>query len=200
MGDFSQIRDRLDIRKARLLTDQEADTSFPRVSKYRTLLKSRPITKVPVNIVLPAFTNGFIIYWYGQLAYQYNVSAPRDFYIKRVQNPDGLYGILCVKWRVGTQVHRYMLYPYENQELYKFDAYDKHLVKKNCCFELWGIFSPIVTKEVIIETSLLDLPNNVDDVGHIYPASAYYNREAMGQALPENIPTDQTNIAWLDNV
>lgn len=220
MSTFAEVVKYLRRSKSRKATDADLQTSGTLTNplKYNgTLTKSRPIQRIPVCIVLPAFsyTIDNIPELIGGLLFQYNFTNPGgSFYITKVDPVTAPQGFLTVKWRVGSTVHRYKLtpglfisaHPNGGKMSFEPEDYSNQKVPANCVFEWWlnilpGYSEPIGLENAFrVTTGLLALPTTPDELSVDLPITqTVLGRPDLGTPLPANLPFDNTNIAWLDN-
>lgn len=218
MSDFAEIQRRLLLRKSRKATAQDLQTSagLQNPLKYESYNgPARDIKLIPVYLVLPAFSYTFadIPELIPGLLFQYNFTAPFDFYILNKHITNAPQGFLTVKWRVGNTCYRYKLTPGlftgnitgNGKIKHPFRDYENQKVKKNCVFEWWlnnlpGFSEPIgMIESFPLLTSELAVPDSPDQISVEIPVGAPVTRQDMVLPLPHTLPFDNTINAWLDN-
>lgn len=158
MGNFNEIVPRrINISPAREATLAEAQSAPIPFDKYYRYRPTREIGKLKTFFILTANTIDFATAeYFGRLMFQYNVIAPKPFYILNLPRTNKSFScVLTVKWRVGTTVHRYFiegwqqyvhtvfpvppLPPYNDDvhNITAFPIYGNQLVPVNCVFECW---------------------------------------------------------------
>jgi hypothetical protein len=160
MGNFNEIVPRrINIAPAREATLAEAQNAPIPFDKYYRILPTREIRKLNTFFILSANMVPQATYLYlGRLMFQYNVIAPKPFYILKEPRTDEFFPcVLTVKWRVGTQVFRYFL-DGEQQYIHittpsqpgpppfidtirnttAFPIYNNQRIPINCVFECWS--------------------------------------------------------------
>lgn len=212
----------LDIAKSKLPSRAEAIAINPRAVKHYDLSNARSISKINTFIVLPSNTDpdpDSIIA--GRLIFQYNVSISENFHIvDTIKTSIKLSsGFLCVRYRVGSTVHRYYLWGEEQlktaslgnggyRNCSDYPRYNGEIIGKNCVFEYFRMSknpAPAVVRikgipELLIKTSLLINPAYAEQTSIIQGVPILHNRTSLGFNLPQNFPVTQDNIAFLDNV
>jgi hypothetical protein len=203
-NDFQGVVKHLDLNRASKDTIQNV--------KPLTLNESRAIKKVQNSLVLsvktynPVFLNNL-----PRLIFQYDLSIGYNFSLS-LPNLGGYVrgGDLFVKWRVGTTVYRYRLALRSNnvdfrQSLLRqfFNDYTGELIPSNCVFEFWvtSTTSLVVGVALPLHLKLSPLRNPVtaDDTGSDIASGNPLEIADLGVALPEVLPYNQPNIAWLNN-
>lgn len=188
------------------------------LSVTKQINKVRSIEKLPYYINLPAFES-LTVPKNGRLLFQYNASLPFNFRIidPIKQSPFLSKGILTIKYRVGSKVYRYIIwgelqiteFPTLGKviNVYDFEAYTNQLIGKNCCFEFWSIqrvgiaiARPNGIPNLKLKTSILEDPSNVNQYEKVLNLVVPLEHTDLGSTLPETIPTNQANLAWLNNV
>lgn len=147
-----------------------------------------------------------------RLCFQHNVSLGYDFYISNFDALRGLgeaflvqNGCLCIKYRVGTTVTRYnLLDSTVSDDWSHFDRYNGELIKGNFCIEFWyhgGILTDHgIVSEISLQLSPLTVPVTPYDSDFVSNVSNPPLLIAdLGVNLPETLPYNQTNQAFLTN-
>jgi hypothetical protein len=183
---------------------------------------ARGIGRVPLIIKLlndDAVTNvaNVFSFWF-----QYNVSAPQDFYITN-WNRDFYEqhlrdSLLILRWRVGSVAHRYLMAG-NNVNSYsktQFGAtvlfYPELKVKKNCVFEFWcnpegfGAVGNGLSKDLSIRTNILSVPETASETETVLLPTLLSDRSGCTRFVPDvdktlvpQPPLVQPDICWLDN-
>jgi hypothetical protein len=192
MGNFNEIVPRrINIAPAREATLAEAQSAPIPFDKYYRYLPTREIGKLRTYFILSANLVSIANYLYlGRLMFQYNVIAPKPFYILNQPRTNQEFPcVLTVKWRVGTTVHRYFLegwqqlvqqisfipplppHNYHINNTTAFPIYGNQLIPVNCVFECWSssffTFGPPncgLKDNYKMEISLRTDPNTPDDI------------------------------------
>lgn len=211
MSCFGQVTKYLDIVKSSKYAGYLRE-------KYDAIVPTRPIKKLFYSFVLPQseMPSGAVA---KCLARQFNYSMPFDFYITEFTpqfSPEGLVvlPIVCIRYRIGTQVFRYRLHyndkirptldsgldkiPYVNAPVYNGE-----LIKKNFVIELWSVLTFYTQAgPTLFQTSVARLPSDANEIEPITGATGVgYARSELVVALPEAIPTIYPSYGpWLDNV
>lgn len=214
MSDFSHIVKRLDIAKARVATRSEAALALKPFDKYYGIQKTRPIVKIPTVFTLAANAIDVVgagQFQRGELIFQYNVTVGASFIIDRpFQENVNLGGVLCVKYREGTVVKRYALYGTQKNvptgtDILAFTPYSNQVIKSNCCFEFWVTYlhpqalTYGLDTDYKVTTALLVNPANAEELERVIAGAEALSKAEIGVAVPETLPHDQANQAWLDN-
>jgi hypothetical protein len=210
---WQNITRRLDINQA------SRDSTYDKTRGH-----GRTIKKVPWAFTIPAFTynvNANSIPE-GCLLAQYNYTAPKAFRLLRavIQTPQSAapqVPLVCIKWRVGDIVHRYMLpYVYSSfniveQHNRKVQAplYDEQRIPANFCIEFWThyliyqipFFARIVTiEDSSMTTNLLELPDDADETEETFDIAEILPRADLVSTFDEALPTvTVSNSSWLTN-
>lgn len=209
--DFTSTVKYLDIVKARKTTSAEDDGAKPALSKYHSITKARHIHKLQQQIVLQAHTqlSGNVNYE-NRLLFQYNVTMPTPFVITSpaLFDTDTL-GYLTIKWRVGTDVFRYFLRGNNalqlaaGETLYAPEAYGNQVIPRNCVFEYWFLGSINIQvgllTDLYLGASRLVNPSDVNQTTSILLTATPIDIATFGVALPEALPYNQPDQAWLTN-
>lgn len=229
MSNINERIKRLDIYPARLPTQSEieaGDSMAGRNSlgKINLLVgPARDIKKIPVYLRLPSVGLHNInsvqqLDTSRRLVYQWNLTFGSHFVIDRwtnlLNNNNLQYCGLCIKWRVGTDVFRYDLSPVPPTVIFPsvlprfnvFDYYAYQVIPSNFCIELWGYPPfPFIAQQfgtlgdIIIPTYERVLPNDGDETIRYITAGDAYNIAQLGNAVPETLPDQQDNLAFLSN-
>lgn len=202
---FDRVVKYLDLRRASKDTTEN--------TKPLTLVRGRVIKKLQDTLTLPAHTyNIGQVFGYPvpRLLFQYNVTVGYEFSLTYIAGAYTKFGQLYVKWREGTTVFRYRL-NVDDPLIVSPDRlaqqnvlYTNQRIKSNCVFEFWltsttptapmGLTSPLILK-----LSRLRNPVTADDLGSNANAAEALEIADLGVAIPEDLPYNQANIAWLDN-
>lgn len=193
-------------------------------TKRLTINKTRIVEKIPCYINIPKVITANSI-TNGRLLHQFNATLPSNF---RIIEPikyayTNCVGILTVKFRVGSTVYRYAIWGNRQKtgafiniyndydwlnvfDVYDIPQYSGELIGKNCCFEFWAIeeyTGPIQEvwghPALKLSISLMQEPTVIDDKEVNINLDAPIDQVNLASTFPEGLPTDQTNIAWLDN-
>lgn len=110
----------------------------------------RPVTKVGPRlstISIPAFS-GLSVAWRGasEVIRQFNYSATGSFALlgrplkPAFETPEVAF-TPCIKFRIGSTVHRYRLWEHENDAIsgLTVPVYNGELIRRHFCIEIWGL-------------------------------------------------------------
>lgn len=219
MSDFPSAVKYINLRPARVITQQEADAAPVPLSKYQRLLKTRAIQKLNYRIVLPGFAFDMQPYgkFHGRLAFQYNISFVEPFFLldfkpdTPILDVNGIAnGCVTLKWRNGSSVSRYMIAGRQRNELISrnvtnFPPYANQLIPANFVLEYWLVQSMngnpyfIQLPNLVLVTSKLVDPPTASDTSFDQNLGLPLGIPDLGVNQPENLPYNQDNIVWLDN-
>ena len=188
----------------------EKDTTHN--TKPLHLEPARAIGLVGKQITVPAITladaGNFQVPY---ITYQYNYTMPNDFRVinfvsLRLQTFNLHFCTVCIRYRVGTTVYRYILLSTESS-LGRVPAplYNGQLIKANFVIEVWQLLEDVpygIVNALTLMTSLIRIPTGQDD----YLPDNFSNTEIVtlpqlqASILPEALPTtyDESG-SWLTN-
>ena len=202
MSDFAQATKYLDI------TPTTRDLTVN--TKPLSLEKARGIRKVFKKFTLESYTESTFLHVNARLAWQYNVTMPEAFRITNWGDLRGWlsyfnFGTIAIRYRVGTDVTRYILY---QQDAVPFTLnipwYSGELIEPNCVVEVWDANLSVggligLYRDTTFITNLAENPEDADDTGTVYEATAR-EQSALFHTQPETIPTAYgEESAWIDN-
>lgn len=211
---WQDITRRLDISQADVTT----------ACQHKERSKGRAIKKIPWKFTVPATSNDLTTLGIieGCLLQQFNYTAPHSFrlldafMIRQFQSATVI-PLVCVKWRVGSTVHRYMLpYAESTQNIIanynsKVQAplYNRERILPNFTIELWSHYlnyqipsfaRTVATDLTVLTTSLLSIPDNSDSLDDSFNVEETIMRATLVSTFPEALPTVTTdNSSWLTN-
>lgn len=189
---------------------------------------ARKFGKIQYNITVPAHTKvgpQYSVNVQSFVAFQYNYTASRAFKLayNGTNNVKLSNGSMAIKFRIGTTVYRYfiggnctttllngrenLLDPVPGWKMYNAEVYAGQTIQPNFVIELWSVpriipfFSPgfvQITSDIVIGTSLFAYPSSYDEQSRSLAAPALVE-PTLYVALPEAIPTNYTDTAWLTN-
>jgi hypothetical protein len=220
--DFDSIQRRMEISRARSLTENEATNLFITPTWNKTAAKARELKKVFTYLTLPdylitgvgAIVPPSLAVW-PRLLFQYNVTLSHNFYIVEQPafqsnwHPYFVNGSLTVKWRVGSTVHRYRLagaIGVTTQNIF-FPRYNGELIGKNCCFEFWFTgYNVLINpkragtlQDFVMRTSITSIPisESITRIDVLADLPEFLG--TLGNEVPEVVPTPQDDLTYLDN-
>lgn len=185
-------------------------------AKESSIVKVRKIQKINYYINLPAFES-LEVPKNGRLLFQFNLSLPSNFrLLDGVKLSNSLSkGVLTIKYRTDSEVFRYVIWgdlqrtiiDGETVDVYDYPDYKGEIIGKNCCFEYWSVqrtgiavVRPNGIPSLKLKTSILTDPSDVNQIEIVKNADNSLQIIDLGSAFPEDIPTLQSNLAWLNNV
>lgn len=108
-------------------------------------------------LTIPAFTS--VDRWdgYSQIVTSFNCEAPNNFSLKPFSAPANPNFVLCISYRVGETVTRYLLWDAVGSEMPYFPLYEGQLIKKNFRLEVWNTAQGVASNasDIYIYTSVL---------------------------------------------
>lgn len=219
MSNFTSVIKYLDLDRSS--KDETINT------KPLTLDRSRAIKKVQDTVTIPAHFYTFAqlpANYVGRMLFQYNVTVgyPFSFVVEPMHLANRVFGgSMFIKWREGNTVYRYRInaggaiavvqqFGQPNTQLFSWfgtnNDYTNQFVGSNCCFEFWlanvtPFFAFIGLKEPLtIRLTKLRNPSDPDDLGiSVGNISGVLQIADLGVNLPEALPYNQANQAWLTN-
>lgn len=214
MASFSETVKYSSISPARKATLAEAQNANLPFDKYYSISNSRKIDRINLTIALPAYTRALTSgdYW-GRLLSQYNITVGESFYIlNRIVQDSNLKGLLTVKWRVGSTVHRYGIQGNKQivsrlipENVANFAWYSNQLVPSKCSFEYWIIRSEVsflygLASTFNIKTSLLYEPESASVTAELVSPDPVVVPTDVDLPITEFPVALDSNVAYLDNV
>ena len=173
---------------------------------WLTFRRANPVGMLLTYAALPSFDSLSVEYsGASELVKQYNFSASQDFYLRnRPRRPSGANFLLCIRYRVGTNVFRYKLWSGVGETgLDEVPLYQSQVIKKNFVLEVWNVGSSVLNAtEIRVMTSIFTLPTDITNYSPVPLAvGAAYNTQAQanqsdGFTLPIIFSEDSR---WLDN-
>lgn len=222
MSDFSQAVKYLDLDRAS--KDETLNLKPLTLNKARALKKVQDYLTIPAHFYAAADVPDN---YPGRMLFQYNVSVGYNFSfsIQPFASPfvevGAAAGSLFIKYRVNDTVFRYRLpvggailttiqFGQPSIQYLNWNGYNNNYVNQiigaNFCIEFWVAridFDPFIglLNDITFKLSRLRNPLDADDVGvttgNVGPALELVD---LGVNLPEALPYNQANIAWLNNV
>lgn len=98
-----------------------------------------PLTRTSTYITLPAFAQTDVWNGYSDIVASFNVESPNNISLKNYNVPTSPNYVLCVSYRVGGVVTRYLLWDADSSNLNQtIPAYTGQVLLKNFRFEVWN--------------------------------------------------------------
>jgi len=172
-------------------------------TKEKFLVTAGEIKKLNHYFVLPTFSIVGVP-WYGvshEVA-QFNYSATQPFSVIDISGFSSQF-CPCIKWRHNNIVYRYKLWDDVNEILHA-PLYNAEEIGANFCIEIWnvdGVVNINLLQDKLIITSILTIPNPINQTGQILECSSspiiiadlFFN-------VPFNLPqTLNPSQYWLNN-
>lgn len=220
MSDFTQALKYKKLSKARSMTREEAliynrrsGTTNP--DKYFKVKSVSPLDVVFGYFTLKANTDPEVYNKNkGDIAFQYEVSLPENFFIKSLYVPGDptlietvVSAALYVKFRVGEVCYRYFLAgtqklpaPILPRQL-NFQRYNREIIGKNCVFEVvrtYPLVDSFIASDIQVITGMYRLPSSAEEKSYSLGTAAIKPFAELkietAQALPFAL-----NCSYLDN-
>jgi len=228
VSDFSTAVKYLRLTPVNKVTPEQAEAAqqlngSSNPSKYLSLVPTRALSLVESYISIPPYVPDFLdnsLRITGRMLTQWTVKNSAPFFILNTNT--GIprqAGILCVRYRVNEDVHRYAIYgnqaPRRNtlstksrfQPQTYFQNYTNQVIGAYCVFEYWFVNRPANISDYTfglphgftVKTSILSLPISSDDTGIITATNNTQQIADLGTLLPEVVPTPQDALVYLSN-
>jgi len=117
-----------------------------------------PLSRAGTFLILPAFTTTKSWLGVSDIVAAFNFEAPNNFSLKLIVAPSGVNYTLCIAYRVGNIVTRYVVWSASGQVInLAIPAYTGQVILKNCRFEIWNTSQGNATQSTDIDftTSVL---------------------------------------------
>lgn len=129
-------------------------------------IKPIGITRKPQGYIeVPTFEYNDIT-WLGASAIvvQFNYSADRNFCITSLPaKPTSTNFIMCIKYRIGSDVYRYKLWDNADGVL-DVPMYNNEIIRKNFCIEIWNVATSTTVSNTVVRTVVTSLLNSITNL------------------------------------
>jgi len=143
------------------LTDTGAWVSPRQLQRWLDVNRVTKLDRTSTFITLPAFTQAANTWnGYSDIVMSFNCESPNNFSFSGILSliPTNPNYVLCVSYRTGTTIVRYMLWDATGSNMNQaIPLYVGQLIKKNFRFEVWNTSQGIASQSTAIQiyTSVL---------------------------------------------
>lgn len=144
-------------------TSESGAVTYPRqLQRWLDVNRVTKLDRISTFITIPAFASNSDFDQVSDVIFAFNVESPNNISLKNWLVPSSPNYAMCVSYRVGNVVTRYLLWDAEGSALnQQLEQYTGQLLLKNFRFEVWNTAQGAIS-EVNVNTFYTSKLGNVD--------------------------------------